>query len=1138
VRLINWTKEQQQAITSSGDLLISAAAGSGKTAVLVQHIIEKITVLVQGSLNDFLMITFSNAAAAEMKARIWQQLNQKLQEEPSDWLQAQLQCCATANISTFHAFFLKVIREAALPGMGGEYQVASDYELTILKKKAFANALEEICSCEDRAQIAVINEFSLGSKKLFRNIKKLYEFARSKPFYLNFLDSICESYNMPMQSFEKDPFVRIIFQYAEELVKYCIKQTRYMQGLANSSQRHQRVLQNDLQNFSKLLHEILKKDLDAVRQNVNLFFEPLPAAKKGLDLETQQQISNIRKRVKTRITFLKTRLFCFDRQSFLEDRIYSAKYFESLVRATKIFDKCLQALKHKYNLIDFEDIEQMALSFFLRNNSRETTLFAANFAKQFKEILVDEYQDINEIQNLILNAISNNNLFVVGDVKQSIYGFRHATPEFFLAKVESLPNYDGQYFPAKLSLRHNFRSSKVLVDAINFIFKRLMTEDILGFCYDQTHELIAADFAPTNSGFELNVIEVSGSSEELVQIEAEHVAVEISKRVKDPNYLISNGGSFRRARYGDFCVLFRSLEGKLDYYLDVFSKHKIPVNAQSFANFFNQKEIQLLCSLLKVINNPTSEIDLVAVMNSYFFEFTLSEILELKSEEGSSSLYEKVVCAADKKSKILISVIDSCRQIADSVVISDLLNYIYFDLRFFSLAVACSSAPHAVKRNLELFLDLVKYSKCESLQAFVVFLAAIAKNPPTSFFGSESVANDSVNILSIHKSKGLEFPVCFLADVSKEFNKVDLSSPILLHSKLKAACTKYPHFLQPQPTIFKAAVALVLQKEMIAEEIRLLYVALTRARTTIIVPIVTKDISDKLTRLLEDRPPLDFVTLQKHQNYLDLLLLALLSDAGFCKQMGVSATEVIGTAGVKVNFVNPCELQIQTTEKPDLPVNVMTQIEKNLAFASSFAIDSFPVRLSVSELLELQKPQVGFERIPRFLSETNLFGKEHGIALHKFLQLCDYKVAAVDLRGELLRLVKAGKFTNVSFLESDIESLLGFFRSDFYKKVVCNAIDIQREVRFAANLSLKQLALGSDSEKFINVHGIVDCVLEFEKEIYLLDFKSSQIFSPDILAQRYQQQLHIYKLAVSGAYEKPVTKQIIYSLPLQKEIYV
>jgi ATP-dependent helicase/nuclease subunit A len=1141
--------------------LISAAAGSGKTAVLVQRVLEKITQLEQPcSLHDLLVITFSNAAADEMYLRIKRQLQQESLLAPKNQrLKMLLKSCEVANISTFHAFCFKVIKENAnVFDISYDCKVASDCEVLELKNKAFFETIEEFCSSENWEQLAILNGLSLNNEELFKNVKKLHGFARSKPFYLDFLDSIVTCYQDPDQA--SGGFLETALEYSKRLINHSIHQTTYALGLLGEASKYQKVFANDLNNLTALLERISGlNSFDEIRKCINLLsFENLPVVKCELDAATKRQVSDIRKSVRGKVDFLKTKLFCFDGGSIEQDRLYSKNYFGLLIKITKAFNRRFSELKHENNLMDFEDIEQFTLSLLLLkqpDGSLSKTPVAKEIGNRFQEILIDEYQDINEIQNLIFSALSRegSNLFAVGDIKQSIYRFRHTVPEIFLSWQNSLPDYDGKHFPARFFLRNNFRSAPTIINAVNFIFGRLISKETSGFDYDYTHELIATGSDPLASSFSLDILEFDGSAQETTEFEAKHIAQQISQKIADPNYLVLEGNSLRRAKCSDFCVLLRSPEGKADIYRDALLSRGIATTSGAPADFFTQKEIMLLISFLRAIANPMNEIDLVAIMHSNLFMFTLDEIYQLQHSDPNTCLYGKVTNCADEKCKHLSSTLDLCFKKSVSVPVCEVIDYIYNGVNFFAVALSQSTDTKLTRNNLNLFLDFAKSSEPDSLNEFLKRLDIIMRNPKNSFVSNtQSQSIDAVKIMSIHKAKGLEFPVCFLADAHREFNKSDLKSSMLLHNKLKASCTRYvKETMRQQSTFFRQATAIALQDETIEEEIRLLYVALTRAKMSIIVPVVIKNFLDKLLRLQVDCQPLDLVTLEDHQSYSDFILLALFSHPGFCKQVGVPCVSA-NSSGAKfdVNFPSSGIQNVDSTaaismQGYTLEPGETEKILKNINFKYPFEeVLSLPSRVSVSKLLE-DLEEVAYTKsglIPRFLLEDGTSAADRGTLLHKFLQLCDYESAQKDLCAELNRLVDIGKLTQAELKAIDTSQLSGFFASEFYQNVVCKARAVYREVKFSVNLRpdqiFKMTADFRDFGELINVYGKVDCILEFENESFLLDFKSNRILSPNVLAERYKKQLYLYKLALTAVREKPLTKLILYSLALQKEIYV
>ncbi|MDR1354487.1 MAG: UvrD-helicase domain-containing protein, partial [Oscillospiraceae bacterium] len=885
---INWTKEQQQAIDSRGSLLISASAGSGKTGTLVQRAVNK---LISGecSIKNLLIISFSNAATEEIYSRIASKLQQANQQQ----LLEEFRNYGTKSISTIHSFCLKLIKENAdVLKIDPSCKIAADHELVWLKEQAFNDTMEWFCTKHDQRQVAMLNEFSSGTHKLSSNLGKLYDFVRSKPFYREQLDSIAAYYCQKQAP--NDPFMQVIVCHCHKVISHCIQQLEWSIQLE--------IIDASLKDQLATLSNTLKcAQAAATTQDLQRYIDildvaPLLSSKRASASDSQRQLAETIKGICKQINSIKNMWLYCDPANLKQDKQHSANYFKLLIRFAKAFDRYFCQHKRRNNLIDFHDMEQLVLLLLLskKDDGRwEKNKFAEKISTEFKEILIDEYQDINEIQNLIFETISNQKTttFLVGDVKQSIYRFRYAAPEIFLAKESCLPEYNGKQFPAKLQLKSNFRSAPSIINAVNFIFARLMTQNTVSFEYDNAHKLMATRPHTGNSGVCIDIIEHEGSAEQSTRLEAEYIALQIEQKLNDSSFLICEGATTRRAEYRDFCILLRSLENKSDYYLDALTQRNIPTLAKPCTDFFNQKEIRLLVALLKTINNPMNEAELVTVMCSCF-GFSLAEIYTLREVDPRLPLYLMADKMAAQKGKNLVKNLSFCKQKAALSSMPELISYIYGEKWFVNGAINRSGGQEAAKNRLDRFLDLAASGPNKSLPDFIEYLDLIMQKIPNPFPAKALPNNpNAVNVLSIHKSKGLEFPVCFLGNSNKEFNCRELQDSLLFHHKLPASCTFYnKQNMQCRPTIFKLATTIALQNDMLAEELRLLYVAMTRAKESFIVPIVTKDFADKQSRLTSDAQNLDQISLQKHRKYADLILLALFSNKNHCEHAGTKST--------------------------------------------------------------------------------------------------------------------------------------------------------------------------------------------------------------------------------------------------------
>ena len=492
----------------------------------------------------------------------------------------------------------------------------------------------------------------------------------------------------------------------------------------------------------------------------------------------------------------------------------------------------------------------------------------------------------------------------------------------------------------------------------------------------------------------------------------------------------------------------------------------------------------------------------------------------------------------------------------------DSINYIYTQKHYLAFSLIENKKASQIKTNLKLFLNLAKQAEALGISSLYDFINYIEQEQAAGSAPNQDASDDifninAVKIMSIHKAKGLEFPICFIANTAKEFNKVDIISRFLLHRDLGAACVKYSKNRAFQTsTIFREAIISLLQQEMFAEELRLLYVALTRAKFQIIVPIITANFKEQLEKVLLIKNAtslrgLCFPALRHHQNFADLILLAMLSHKEFCAKFNVPNFNFIKTDATfefeLVNLPLPEKKTQQTVINQNVAINsanskkLLEVIKNNINYVYPYSnILNLPASISVSKLLESSSYKK-FDLIPVFLTEQKpqITAAAQGSIMHRFMQFCNYKAAAANFKQELARLIDDKILTPQEAASLPQEELKAFFKSAFYLNIVKKAVVIHREVKFSANLpSSKLFAQAANSQELINIHGIADCVLELDDQIYLLDFKSDKISSLAQLAQKYKHQLYIYKVALAPNFTKPITKLFLYSWFLNQEVEI
>ncbi|MEG2039253.1 MAG: UvrD-helicase domain-containing protein, partial [Oscillospiraceae bacterium] len=772
-----WTEAQYNAIAAEGgNVLVSAAAGSGKTAVLVERVIQRLTDLENPTPADRILVaTFTNAAAAEMKERIAARLTELLEQNPGDsYLMRQRMMLDTASIGTVHAFCLGIIRNNLhLLQVPPDFRIGDEKELNILKEDIAKELLEEYYSVGNKTFADMVELFSTGrdDSRVLGAIFQLYSFVRSHPFYNSWLDSKLLYYSNDLDA-EQTLWGKTILNYAEKTVQYAAfmndKALELIKQDDTLTEKYTVYFEQTGNQLRELAAVIRTGCWDTVYGAVNRFsFEKLPIVRGMKDSFLKNQAMNYRDKIKDIINELSLKQFCCDNQGFKQDIKMLYPVTAMLFEITKEFDRRYTLAKFSRKMIDFSDIEHFAIALLLEEKDGEHILtpLAKELRERYMYVLVDEYQDSNEAQDLIFSSVSNGkNLFMVGDVKQSIYRFRQAMPEIFLAKKNSFPLYDGENYPAKIILGNNFRSRRQVTETVNMIFGMLMSEDLGELYYNDEEMLVPLANYPENDDCttELCLLEYNGDEElSAVEAEAEFVAEKIDAMIKN-GFKVNEKGVLREIKAGDIAILMRSLKGKGDIFLKALANVGIKAVTQDKSSFLAAREISVVMSMLRVINNPLNDICLTAVMLSPAFDFTPTDIAKIRMINRSSAMIVNCIAAAeqgDERCQSFIKILDSLRLLATTMPVSRLIVKI-LEATDFSGVVAAMNNAEVRTANLRLLCEYAaKYEQSGSggLGGFVAFIDRLEQRDD-DLGGAElgALEKNCVRIMSIHASKGLE----------------------------------------------------------------------------------------------------------------------------------------------------------------------------------------------------------------------------------------------------------------------------------------------------------------------------------------------------------------------------------------------
>ena len=940
-----WTNEQLDAIEKNGsNILVAAAAGSGKTAVLVERIIQKI--IKEGiDIDKLLVVTFTNAAASEMRERILDAIYKKIEEEPENTnLQKQIILLNKSNICTIHSFCLDVIKNNFFElDISSNFRIGAEEEIVILKDETLEELFEELYESENNEFLKLIDIYTgyKGDEPLKELILKIYKFVQSSPFPEEWLHENVQKFNLENkleEDFSSTIWGEILLNDLKDETIDCINGLKTIRNKLikfDELDKYTKTIESDIEvldNFSKCLNNW---DL-AFEESKEIKFKTWPTDKKLItDLVTDSKKSRDIIKDKFKTAYNKILLYnSKDANSDIYAMYDCLKIIEKLILE---FSNRYQAKKREKNIIDFNDIEHFALKILVKkdeNGEFVATDVAKTYREKFVEIAIDEYQDSNLVQEKILTIISRgNNVYMVGDVKQSIYKFRQASPELFLKKYEDYAINTSNDSGLKIKLFKNFRSRKNVLDLTNIVFENIMSKLLGDIDYNEEEYLNEGnpyknpDIENVNllNKAELCIINTEEEeTEELddedesvledfkqnnnmkmenTELEANFVANKIEELLNGNNYVFDKKLGYRKLTYKDIVILLRSTSSSAPIYEKVIANKGFPVFSDSSAEYLDSIEIQTIMSLLKIIDNPMQDIPLVTVLRSYIGGFTDNEIVTIRLIDRQTGFYETLLKAKEElkdelKDKVnnFLNRLNNWRKESEYLSLDELIWKIYLDTGYFYYV---SLMPNGALRqgNLKMLFERAKsYEKTsfKGLYNFIRFIDNLKKG--NTDLSSAKIIGENENvirIMSIHKSKGLEFPVVFLCNTNKKFNLRDLNDSILLHQNIGLG-PKYINYERSisYSTAAKEAIKVKAKEEVLSEEMRVLYVALTRAREKLIITGISKNYEKELEKKKElldvyekDNNKINHLLVKKYKSYLDWIELVILNNKDNIKDL-------------------------------------------------------------------------------------------------------------------------------------------------------------------------------------------------------------------------------------------------------------
>ncbi|MBQ2841836.1 MAG: helicase-exonuclease AddAB subunit AddA [Clostridia bacterium] len=1168
MRAVKWTADQQKAIDArKGTLLVSAAAGSGKTAVLVERVIQRICDSENPcGVENLLIVTFTNAAASQMKDKIFAAIGKKIALNPSDKrLRRQQLMLPFANICTIDSFCIGLVRENfhAL-GIAPDFALLDEGKLGLLRNQAVSAVAEALYkeSSESFVNLCELISDKKDDKKLIDAILKLYDLSQAYPFPEKWLNSLAEEFDNP-RPLKESSWGRIILSYVQQSLDSCVSDAEHcISLLADEPEleaKYRPAFEDDRALFENML-ESLRDDSwdDFSLKAADASFARMAAAPKGYTGELKDICKGIRDAYKKRFASI-AGCVGISENEHKDDVEKLSPVIAELVNAVTEYGKEFRRLKREENGADFSDTLHMALELLVEptENGYAKTPLAYSLSENYAEILVDEYQDVNKAQDLIFSALSKeeSNLFMVGDVKQSIYRFRQAMPEIFLSRRDGMEEYENGNYPAKVTLGKNFRSRKGVTDIVNFIFSSLMSRDAGGLDYDKNEFLEAAASYPESGGADTELCLIE--TEDSYPAQAKYIAEYIEKAIAE-GMAFTEGDTQRMARYGDFCILLRSVKGCAKAFVDELTARGIPVSCEAGESFISSPEIMFMTSLLKVIDNPVDDIPLTAVLMSPVFGFTADDLSFMRAAQKKGPVYQCVVSAAEngnEKAASFLKRTADMRRIASTVSATELIRRLISETGYGAI-VSTMKDSEKRRANLNSFIDLA--SRYEStgkkgVAGFVRYIDSISKGGiKISSGSSDSESGDSVKIMTIHKSKGLEFPVCFLAACEKKYNELSTREDLLIAPESGIGIKNSAGFAKFD-TLPRIAAKLEITKAEHSEELRVLYVALTRPKEKLIILASAPDWSKELSKIaagIRDEKLIDPFTVIGFSNYAKCILSALIRhpDAHVLRNAaGVPSSIAFECkASLAVKIIQDCfeeqnKAEEHICEKADS--KIVSEIKERLAYVYPYASLEGVVAKRIASKLDSEG--IGGEffasRRPAFVGKDKLTPAQRGTATHRFMQYADYSLAGESVEKEIERLVQNGMLTEIEADVVDKKAISQFFSGSLARRIL-NAEKVYKEYAFTVALPLCEMNPGIPENEArgetVVIEGVADCAFVENGELVVVDFKTDRASDESVLVEHYREQLSVYRRCLSEVIGLPVKETVIYSFSLGKTIEI
>jgi len=1167
-----WNDQQWLAIhAQKSEILISAGAGSGKTAVLVERIIQKI-LAEKTNIDQLLVLTFTESSAAEMKERIRHRIESQLeQEDAPTHLQDQLNKLSRAQISTFHSFCSNLIRRYYyLLDLDPNFTIADEIEVSLIQDDVLENLFEERSDAQDPDFLNLVQSFNSDrdDEDLKTMLLKIYHQARANPDMFNWLQNLPNLYDWNGSDLTSWPYFdqlqKLVLPLLESASHDLAEASSYASLAALSETPHKYPQEVHPQDVAYL--QGLKAGGENYETLRNSYYHTkLPNfptfSKKLHDKERHDQAKNARNAFKDKVEKIKKEYFGYSNLTHQKHFAQNKKTAQSLSQLVLEFHQLFLEAKKSRRLLDFSDLEWNTLELLL-NADKEPTEVALETHDRYQEIMIDEYQDTNSMQETIITAVAKAKnppipVFMVGDVKQSIYRFRLAEPSIFRNKYQTYAQtYEADSSTLKIDLMQNYRSHTGVIDATNYIFSQIMDEEVGEIAYDENAKLRLGVGGEPDTDFhqtEVHLLDKQSLAEEdtddlsAVQHEAHHIARTITNWLQNNQEVYDRKlGASRALAYQDIVILMRSLS-HVTTYQDVFRHYQIPLFTEQSTDLFSSMEIINMLSCLRVIDNPYQDIPLVGLMRSPLFFFNEQELSLIKKSSEAANFYDRVLQYAKdgpdatlrQKTSAFIERLQLWRFQSGQLPLSRLISLILEQTLYYEFVLGL---PHGTlrKANLDVFLERAHGYEKSTKKGLYGFICHIERmqNLKKHFGKAKTVTatENVVRIMSIHKSKGLEFPVVFITSIQKQFNTMDEQGNYILHKQYGVAL-KYidPDLRLKQKTVAGQLVSNILHQEMVAEEMRLLYVAMTRAKSKLLFTGVF-DVENKLTKISKHATDPDLLLPTTYRmeakSYSDFLLPAILKHQSLKESLAEYDLDLLNSfqdpSRWELKIIHELAgYQLPHSEEPEQGLAAplidlkkafykpyefqeLTGISAKQSVSQRKAEETMPTYTGIYE----PKPATAYDR-PSFMQEQSQSAAERGTAFHQFMQHLPVKLdwTLEELQQLRQRLVAKDILKSEIAQLIDLPAILSFTKSELYQQLT-KAQSIKKEVPF---MTLVQV--GNSQQSNALLQGVIDLLAQFPEKVDIVDYKTDHVKDFDKeqtkLKERYAIQMKYYKKAIA-----------------------